>query len=87
MTSGVDTAKTRFGKRWMPIDEERRMFASWDAVFRHIRRAKQEAGVTLPAPADTTELHRGNVQVALRREHAAPRRIRIGGPAGRPVPA
>jgi radical SAM superfamily enzyme YgiQ (UPF0313 family) len=87
MTSGLDTARTRFKKRWMPLDEERRMFASWDAIFRDIRRAKRDAGISLPAPEDTTRLHTGNVQAALRREHDVPRRIPLGSAVRRTLPA
>lgn len=80
VASGLDTLRTRLRPGWMPAPEERAMFARWDAIFAHIRREKRAAGVSVSAPADTTELHKGNVVVALRREHETPRRIVLGDP-------
>ena len=72
LTSAVDTFKAQFGKGWMTRREERALFHTWDATYRHIRSQKLKAGATKAAPTDSTELHRVNVATALRREHETP---------------
>ncbi|HSV29858.1 MAG TPA: radical SAM protein [Candidatus Omnitrophota bacterium] len=71
MRGALTTMLVTFGKRWMPRAEEERMIAGWDAIFADIRRQKQAAGATEPAPADSAELHRRNIVSLVRHEHEA----------------
>lgn len=70
-TSGRDTVKVLAGPRYMSRAEETAMFAGWDAIFRSVRTQKITNAVVSTSPADTTDLHRTNVIVALTREHGA----------------
>jgi radical SAM superfamily enzyme YgiQ (UPF0313 family) len=74
-----DTIRVQFKKGWLPRRDEAGMFESWNAIYQEVRRGKIAQGVSVTAPADTTELHKQNVVVALRREHEQPRTL--------PVPA
>jgi hypothetical protein len=77
MVSGLETLKAKARQGWMPRDEERRMFASWDAIFREIREKNLRDGVQLLAPADTRELRDTNVIRQLKTSHAKRRRIPV----------
>ena len=73
--SATETVLAAFSARYMNKSEERAMFASWDLIYRRIREQKLACGATTLAPADTTELHRGNVIPLLARDHGAARMI------------
>jgi anaerobic magnesium-protoporphyrin IX monomethyl ester cyclase len=75
MTSLIETIMATFSPRYMPRAEERAMFASWDAIYRRVREQKIATGAAKRAPADTSELHRGNVIPALTKEHGTVRTI------------
>jgi len=78
LRSGVGALKMRFrGTRWMPADEETRLFAPWDAMYRRISRHRREAGVEAAPPLDSRELQNQNVVRALRLDHDVPRRLRL----------
>lgn len=76
LASARDSFMVRFAPRWMPLAEERAMFAGWDAVYRDIRRQVIDQGIFETAPADTTEIHRTNVIGLLRRDHQTARALR-----------
>jgi hypothetical protein len=67
--SALDTLRTQFKPGWISRREERELFANWDAVYREIRRQRLALGVSVPMPADTTELHKTNVIAGLRADH------------------
>lgn len=67
------TLRVMFGRPWLSRKEEDRMFASWDAIYREIRRRKLAEGIIPKAPADTTQLHQGNVILTLKKDHSTPR--------------
>ena len=67
------TLRVTFGRPWLSRRAEDRMFASWDAIYRQIRRRKLAAGIVAKAPADTTLLHLGNVITVLKKDHGTPR--------------
>jgi len=69
LTSALATLICGLKKRWMPQDEEAKMFAGWDDIYRHIREIKRQQDTLAPAPADTTEIHKGNVIDLLRKGH------------------
>jgi len=78
LRSGVGALKMRFrGTRWMPAEEETRLFAPWDAMYRRISRHRREAGVEAAPPLDSRELQNQNVVRALRLDHDVPRRLRL----------
>lgn len=65
MRNGLGTLWTtficQFGTRWMPVSEERAMFADWDRIYREIRTDKIKRGQVQATPADPKELHLENV--------------------------
>lgn len=61
------------GTRWMPLDEEKALFAPWDAIYRDIRQRRRAAGIEPVAPSDPRELHEQNYTQTLRPDHDAPR--------------
>jgi hypothetical protein len=61
--------------RYMKRSDERRLFSSWDAIYRRIHEEKLECGAITVHPSDTTELHRSNVVPGLIKEHSTPRSI------------
>jgi len=69
MTSALTTLACAFKRRWMPRQEEAAMFARWDDIYRQIREEKRRQGTLIPAPADTTQIHKGNVIDLLRKGH------------------
>jgi len=75
MISGLETIRASFSPRYMKKSEERAMFASWDPIYRRIRKQKLACGASTLAPADTTELHRANVIAVLAKEHGTVRTI------------
>jgi anaerobic magnesium-protoporphyrin IX monomethyl ester cyclase len=77
LTSGLDTVRAAFGPRYMTKADELAMFASWDPIYRAVRKQKLDHGVVTLAPADTTELHRTNVIAALSKEHGAARSVAV----------
>ena len=77
MVSGIETAKAKVRHGWMARDEEKQMFASWDAIFREIREKNVRDGVHVLAPADTRELRDNNVIRELKATHAKRRRIPV----------
>jgi radical SAM superfamily enzyme YgiQ (UPF0313 family) len=76
--NGVASLKlTLFGERWMPRDEEERLFAPWDDIHRAIVRHRREAGVEAPAPLDSRELQHNNFTGTLRVDHESSRRMQL----------
>ncbi len=75
LTSALETALACFSPRYMKKSEERAMFAAWDPIYRRIREHKLACGAIVRAPADTTELHRGNVIPVLARDHGTTRTL------------
>jgi hypothetical protein len=59
----------------MPRKEEDAFFASWDGIYREVRRRNLASGAAIEAPSDTTKLHERNVTKLLKETHAVPRRI------------
>ena len=55
--------------------EERKMFEGWDAIYRSIHERKLALGVEVPHPADTTELHKRNFGLIVRKEHETAREL------------
>ena len=74
-TSTWHTLRTQFKKGWMPRREEASLFDDWDSIYRRVRRERIAAGVSTPAPADTTKLHQRNVVSVLRQDHETPRTL------------
>ena len=87
LESGVHSIGMQFRRGWVPRSAEQRMFAPWDAIYRTIHEQKLEQGIVPPAPLDTAELHHGNVAIALRHEHEAPRQLVLLGTAPAAQPA
>ena len=77
MVSGLETAKAKVRRGWMTRAEEKRMFESWDGIFREIREKNERDGVHVRAPADTRELRDTNVIKELKATHATRRRIPV----------
>jgi hypothetical protein len=75
LISGVETVLAYLSPRYMKRSDERAMFASWDPIYRRIREQKLACGAIARAPADTTELYRGNVIPMLAKEHGTARTI------------
>jgi anaerobic magnesium-protoporphyrin IX monomethyl ester cyclase len=73
------TALCHLGPRWLPLAEEKALFADWDDVYRAIRRNRIAQGRSQGAPADSTELHRSNVIAKLAHEHQG---VRLSEAAG-----
>jgi len=73
--AGIQTLQAFLLPRYMSKAKERRMFASWDGIYRRIHEQKLECGAVQLQPADTTELHRKNVVPALIKEHTTARTI------------
>ena len=84
--SAWNTVKTACAPGWMPMAEERRMFESWDAIYRSIRERKRAAGALAAIPTDTTELYQRNVVTALRQDHETNRTFPVLRPTASPVP-
>lgn len=63
------------GSRWMPLEEEERLFAPWDGIYRRIRAQRLAAGVDARPPADARQLHEQNYVEVLRPDHSAGRRL------------
>lgn len=76
-TSTWDTVRVQFKKGWLPRHREHEMFADWSSIYAEIRRLKIREGVSVTPHTDTTELHKHNVLVALKREHGRARTLRI----------
>lgn len=78
LRNGLASLQVRLsGVRWMPYEEETRLFEPWDAVFREITERRREAGIEVPPPLDSRELQNENVTRALRRDHDVSRRLRL----------
>lgn len=77
ITSGLNTLRARVKQPWMAPDEEKRMLADWDAIYRRIRESRVAAGAIVPAPADSAELHQRNVVQLVRHEHAASYAVKL----------
>lgn len=77
VVSGIETAKSKTRRGWMSRAEEKRLFASWDRIFREIRETNVRDGVHVLAPADAKELHKSNVIKSVQASHAARRRIPV----------
>lgn len=73
MTSGWETLRTMIGSRWMPLKEEKLMFAEWDSIYRGIRAEKIARGLVAEAPEDVRQLHKANVIPQLKRDHEGER--------------
>ncbi len=79
VSSGFQTLKARFMRRWMPVDEETAMIEDWDAIYREIRRNNLAQEISVEAPSDTTRLHKSNVILGIRQEHGRARELAILG--------
>ncbi len=77
ITSGLETVRTLFGRRWLSRADEARFFAGWDEIYRRIRNEKLAQGIVQRAPADARELHRNNVIGQLEQDHASARRMTL----------
>jgi len=75
ITSGIETARSLFGKQWISSSEESALFEDWDQVYRRIRQEKLDLGIVQKAPEDARELHQKNVISQLEKDHRAARRI------------
>jgi len=75
VTTGLETLFAYLRPRYMKRSQERRMFASWDAIYRRIHEQKLECGAVSLQLADTTQLHRKNVVPSLVKEHTTVRTI------------
>lgn len=81
------TAQAKLGPRWMPAEEEARLFDGWDAAFRAVRARRLEDGTLPSSPSDTRELHRSNVIGRLKVEHGLSRSLPlVAAPSGAPTP-
>ena len=65
--------RCRFGPRWLSRADEKALFAGWDETYRAIRQKRIDMGISILAPADSTELHRSNVIAKLAHEHQGTR--------------
>jgi anaerobic magnesium-protoporphyrin IX monomethyl ester cyclase len=72
-----DSVVVRFVPYWIPMAEERAMFATWDKTFRQIRHQLLDGKIIAPAPADTADIHRENVISKLRTLHDTKRSMKI----------
>lgn len=70
-----------FGERWMPQDEEERLFAPWPEIYREIARRRCEAGIQAPAPLDSRALQHNNFTRTLRSDHDVSRRLQLAASA------
>jgi radical SAM superfamily enzyme YgiQ (UPF0313 family) len=78
----ANTIKVRLARRWLPAREERALIARWDAIYREIRAQQLAGGVSIAVP-DVLELHRHNVDAAMRKRHATMRvAVLSSAPAG-----
>jgi hypothetical protein len=78
LRNGWGIIKLRLTKApWMPRSEEQAMFASWDKIYRDLRRQVIDMGAAIPSPEDTTELHKSNVIKILRVNHETERTINL----------
>ena len=75
LKSAIESLAATLGPRYMSRADERAMFAGWDGIYRQVRAQKIASGAVKPAPADTTELHKTNVILALAKEHAGGRSL------------
>ena len=73
----ITVSRCRLRRGWMTRAEEKRMFESWDGIFREIREKNERDGVHVRAPADTRELRDTNVIKELKATHATRRRIPV----------
>jgi hypothetical protein len=72
------------GSRWMPLEEEERLFAPWNRIYREILARRRETGIDKPPPLDSRELHHENFTRTLRFDHETARRLRLTGEPSRP---
>ncbi len=77
VVTGINTAKCKLKRGWIPRADERRLFEHWDDIYRQVREKNIRDGVHTPAPADTRKLHEINVIMPLKAEHGARRRIPV----------
>ncbi|MSO92263.1 MAG: B12-binding domain-containing radical SAM protein [Rhodospirillales bacterium] len=77
VTSSWQSLKAQFGRRWLSPEQDQAMFREWDAIYRSIRKHNLAVGAAKISPADTTELHRGNVIDVIRLNHETPRQMTI----------
>jgi len=77
LNSALATVGVHFGQPWIDAKAERAMFADWDACYRRVRSHQLTEGIALPAPADTTELHRNNVIASLSLSHQSERTMPV----------
>lgn len=73
------TLCTRFGKRWISQQEEEKMFADWDDIYRVIDASNRKSGVWAEALSDYTSLHKTNVIARLRHDHERAHSVAVGG--------
>jgi radical SAM superfamily enzyme YgiQ (UPF0313 family) len=79
--SAWHSLEVRLRPGWCSRDEERALFAGWDALAREIRRQQLAGGSCARAPADFGELARRNVVPGLRRAQGAARVVGAEGAA------
>ena len=71
----------QFGRPWVFRAEEEAMFTDWGDIYNNIRRQNLAAGVSVKAPADTTEIHQMNVIDNLKLSLNSTHQIQLGGTA------
>jgi radical SAM superfamily enzyme YgiQ (UPF0313 family) len=78
LRSGLGSVKMLLvGSRWMPREQERRLFEPWDRTYREISERRREAGIESAPPLDSRELENQNFVRALRLDHDVPRGLRL----------
>jgi hypothetical protein len=78
LRSGLGSVKMLLvGSRWMPREQERRLFEPWDRTYREISERRREAGIESAPPLDSRELQNQNFVRALRLDHDVPRGLRL----------
>ena len=67
---------TYFSPRWIPKEDEKIFFNSWNDIYDEIRKQKLENEIIVKLPSDI-ELYRFNVIKKTRLEHKALSSIRV----------
>lgn len=73
LISGLNVIKVQMSPRWIPLAEEKAMFARWDHIYRSVRQRNIAAGTALVRPLDTSQLYKTNVIALLDADHGSPR--------------
>jgi hypothetical protein len=80
--NAIMSLKVRFLPRWIPMDEEVRLFEPWDEVYREIVQNRRETGIDTKPEIDSRDLQDLNVIKALRLDHDVSRHLRLEHGAG-----